>query len=228
MHTDDAKPKGLQSFAGDDGKRRGRRPSKVTSTAPFDLAADDKLMAGLDARGWYRELATRRRRAFVVAYYRPEDWPRMEREFAAGLKPIDDPQEMDRFMCRTEPVAKVETPLDLEVAQFNGRLVLEIDPYCLKKVLFRKIEDFLEAAREQKPKPKPSRHIPFAAWANHRLITLYDLQLKGYDLRRRRQQLAKWLFPEIDNPKARSDKFDRARKSLTKALTVLPTLLAWG
>src|SRR5271166_4063720 len=143
MHTDDAKPKRLQTFAGDDGKRRGRRPSKVTSTAPFDLAADDKLMAGLDPQGWYRELATRQRRAFVVAHYGPEN----------GLeRSNDDPEEMDRLMCRTEPVAKVETPLDLKVAQFNGLLVLEVDPDCLEDVLFQKLKGLLNAARKEKKK----------------------------------------------------------------------------
>ena len=199
---------------------------EVTSSAPFDLAADDKLMAGLDPHGWYRELATRQRRAFVVAHYGPENSLERSNQSAAGLRPIDDPEEMDRLMCRTEPVAKVETPLDLKVAQFNGRLVLEVDPDCLKGVLFQKIEDFLEAAREEKR--KPSRHISFEAWANLRILTRYDLHLKGYDLKRRRKQLAKWLFPEIDNPKARSDKYDRARKSLKDALAALPTLRAWG
>jgi integrase len=57
--TDYAKPKRLQAFAGGDRKRRGRRPSKLTSTAPFDLAANDRLMASLDPQGWYRALATR-------------------------------------------------------------------------------------------------------------------------------------------------------------------------
>jgi hypothetical protein len=217
MHIDDATPKRLQTFVGDDGKRRGRRPSKVSSTAPFDLAADDKLMAGLDPQGWYRELATRERRAFIVAHSGSEN----------GLeRSSDDPQEMDRLMCRTEPVAKVETPLDLKVAQHNGRLVLEVDPDCLKSVLSHKIEDFLEAAREEKR--KPSRHIPFEAWSSHRILTLYDLQFKGYDLGRRRKQLAKWLFPDIAKPKARGDKYDRARELLTEALAALRTLRAWG
>src|SRR5271165_4332158 len=271
MHTDDTKPKRLQTFAGDDGKRRGRRPSKVASTAPFDLAADDKLMAGLDPQGWYRELATRQRRAFVVAHYGPEN----------GLeRSNDDPEEMDRLMCRTEPVAKVETPLDLKVAQFNGRLVLEVDPDCLEDVLFQKIkgllkdarkekiedllnaarkekkkieywltdahtdpaelanllkekekieeeiEDLLEAAREEKR--KPNRHISFEAWANHRILSLYDLVLMGYDLEGQRKQLAKWLFPEIADQKTRGDKYDRARELLAEALAALKTLRAWA
>jgi hypothetical protein len=183
-------------------------------------------MADLDARGWYHELEARERRRFLAAHCRPEDWPWLKEEFAAGFKPIDDPQEMDRLMCRTEPVAKVETPLHLEVAQFNNRLVLEIDPMCLKDVLFKKIEDFLQAARKQKQ--RPSRHIPSEAWRNHRLLTLHSLQLAGYDLRRSRKQLAEWLFPEIANPKARGDKYDRACKLLTAALAALPTLRTWA
>jgi hypothetical protein len=172
----------------------------VTSAAPFDLAADDKLMASLDPQGWYRELATRQRRAHIRKHYDPENWSQLGTEFAAGFKPVDDPQEMDRLMCRTDLVAKVETPQDLAAAQINGRLVLEIDPDCLKGVLFQKIKDFLETAREEKR--KPSRHISFEAWSHHRIITMYDLQLKGHDLRRRRKQLAKWLFPEISLQRA--------------------------
>ena len=129
-------------------------------------------------------------------------------------------------MCRNEPVAKVETLLDLEVAQFNGRLVLEIDPKCLNDELIQGVEDFLEAAREDKR--RPSWHISFDAWSNHRIIPLYDLQLKGHDLGRWRKQLAKWLFPEIADEKARGDKYDRARELLTEALDALPTLRAWG
>jgi hypothetical protein len=224
MHTDDAKPKRLQTFVGDDRKRCGRRPSKVTSTAPFDLAADDKLMAGLDAKGWYRELAKRKRRAFVAAHYGPEYDLERSNQSTAELQPIDDPEEMDRFMCRTEPVAKVETPLALKVAQFNGRLVLEVDPGCLDDVLFQKIKDLLKAVRAR----KPNRHISPKAWANHRIISLYDLQLAGYDLKRRRQRLAKWLFPGIANAKARGDKYDRACEKLAEALAALSTLRAWA
>src|SRR5271165_4347652 len=270
----------MQTFTGDDGKRRGRRPLKVASAAPFDLAADDKLMAGLDPQGWYRELATRQRRSDIRKHYKPEDWPQLETEFAAGLKPIEDPQEMDRFMCRTEPVAKVETPRDLEVAQFNGRLIVEIDPDCLEDVAFQEIkgllkdkrkeksedllnaarkekkkieywltdahtdpaelanllkekekieeeiEDLLEAAREEKR--KPNRHISFEAWANHRILSLYDLELMGYDLEGQRKQLAKWLFPEIADQKTRGDKYDRARELLAEALAALKTLRAWA
>lgn len=215
MHTDEAKPKPLQSFAGNDGKRRGRRPSKVTGDAPFDLAADDKLMASLDPRGWRRELGTRQRRAFIVEHYGKESLERTS----------DDPQEMDRLMCRDQPVAKVETPEDLNVARFNSRLVLEVDLDCLDDVLFQKIKEFLKVAREEKR--KPSRHISFEAWSSHRILTLYDLQLNGY-LRRGRKQLAKWLFPEIADPKARGDKYDRARELLSEALAALPTLRAWG
>ncbi len=215
-----------QPFAGDDGKRRGRRPSKVTKTAPIDLAAYDKLMERLDGKGWYRELATRQRRAFIDAHCDPQDWPWLKPEFEQGLKPVDDPEEMDRLMCRTEPVAKVETPEHLEVARFNGRLVLEIDPDSLDDVLFPKIEDFLKVARQTKR--KPSRHISFEAWARHRILALYDLQLNGYDLRRKRKQLAEWLFPDIAAEKARGDKYDRARKLLHQAIVALPTLRAWA
>jgi hypothetical protein len=192
------------------------------------LAADDKLTASLDPQGWYREFESRRRLAYIRKHYDHEDWPQLETVFAAGLKPVHDPREMDRLMCRTEPVAKVETPVDLSVALYNGRLVVEIDPSCLDDVLFQKIKNLLKAERQTQVKSKPNRHISLEAWVNHRILSLYDLQLNGYDLSRRRKQLAKWLFPEIANPKARGDKYDRARELLTQALVALPTLRAWG
>src|SRR5260370_23933897 len=107
MQTDDAKPKGVQVIA-KAGRQRGRRPSKVTRPAPFDVATYNKLMAGLGAQGWYRELATRQRRAFIQRHSNPEGWPRLVKAFEDGFKPINDPQKMDSIMCRTESVAKVE------------------------------------------------------------------------------------------------------------------------
>ena len=102
----------------------------------------------------------------------------------------------------TQPVAKVETPEDLNVARFNSRLVLEVDLDCLDDVLFQKIKEFLKVARERRNENRVAAYRS-RPWSSHRILTLYDLQLNGYPLRRGRKQLAKWLFPEIADPKAR-------------------------
>jgi hypothetical protein len=221
----------MMRFAGDDSVRRGRPKTKIDRAPPEGFQTYDDLTKNLDAGGWYLELAGRQRCAFVFAHYKPEDWPRLKPDFEAGYGPIIDPLEMDRVMGRAEPVAKVETPQDLEAAQFNRRLVIDLDPGCLDDVLFPKINDLLKAARREreeekekerererprarastKAKAKPNRHISFEAWANHKILALYDLQLTGYDLMGQRKQLAEWLFPEIADPKARGDKYDRAR-----------------
>jgi hypothetical protein len=99
--------------------------------------------------------------------------------------------------------------------------VLEIDPNCPDEILFEKIATVLKRARN-----KPARRINTKAWAEHRILALYDLRLMGYDLSKDRKQLAAWLFPEINNEKPRGDKFDRANEYLKAAMASLNALRA--
>jgi hypothetical protein len=122
-------------------------------------------------------------------------------------------------MCRTDVVAVCTTSDDLEVAQFNGRLVLEIDPACLDEILFEKIATELKRARNGK-----SRRISTKGWAKHRILALYDLKLRGYHVSKDRKQLSAWLFREINDEKRRGDKYDRAVKYLRAALSSLNKL----
>ena len=145
----------------------------------FSLLTD--LMARLDERGWYRELAKRQRREYFKAT------PRLYK----GRR-IADPEEMDRIMCRTDVVAVCTTSDDLEVAQFNGQLVLEIDPACLDEILFEKIATELKRVRNGK-----SRQISTKGWAKHRILALYDLKLRGYDVSKDRKQLSAWLSERL-------------------------------
>jgi hypothetical protein len=209
----------MMRFAGDDRVRRGRPKTKIDGAPQEGFQTYDDLTKNLDGRGWYRELESLRMR---LEADKLEDWPHLKSDFEAGFRPIIDPLEMDRIMGRAEPVAKVETPQHLKAAQFNRRLVIDLDPRCLDDVLVQKIKDLLKAEREQ----KPTRHTSFEAWANHRILALYDLHLKGYDLDCRKQ-FAGWLFPEIADLKARGDKYDRARKLLAEAVAMLSALRAW-
>jgi hypothetical protein len=128
---------------------------------------------------------------------------------------------MDRLMCRTDVVAECVSTIDLEVARFNGRIVLEIDQNCPNEIIFEKIEAKLNLARAVKP-----RHINPSAWIDHRILALYDLKLCGYNLSKERKQLAIWLFPNIIDQKARGDKYDRARELLDDALSQLDLIRA--
>jgi hypothetical protein len=185
-------------------------------------------MAGLDARGWYRELAKRRRREYLKINLLKN---RTSRRISDKINPsflknrssrsITDPEEMDRIMCRSDVVAVCNTQDDLEVASFNNRLVLEIDPDCPDEILFKKIAAELKRARTGKV-----RRINVKTWAKHRILMLYDLKLMGHEVSKNRKQLAMWMFPEIKNEKRRGDKFDRATEYLAAALHSLNTLRA--
>jgi hypothetical protein len=171
-------------------------------------------MRKLDIRGWYSQLGERQRIEKMGGD--PRDY-----EVDPRAKRLTDPIEMDRFMCRTDVVAECESPEDLEVARFNGRIVVEIDPACPDDLLFKKIKAVLDRARDRKP-----RKINTNAWAEHRILALYDLQLMGYHLSKDRKQLSVWLFPELNDDKARGDKFDRARELLAAALSSLSDMRA--
>lgn len=211
----------LHPFAGDDGERRGRPKAALQRQPPQDFKLNDELMQNLDKQGWGRALADFARREAIDAEFKPEDWKHLKRELDGGFAPVGS-EEMDRLMCRMEPVAIVETEHDLGVALFNGRLVLEFDLACTTDLLCKKLKECLESARKR----KPSGHdINIRAWANHRILALYELKLRGYDLRDDRKQLAKWLFPEIGEVKARGNKYDRARELLEQARSSARMLL---
>lgn len=189
------------------------RPKVEIDPSPKWLSNHVVLMKDLDIRGWYLQLASR------VAYEikrdefaDQENWP---------YRPVTDPEEIDAVMCRTTPVALCQTPQELEVAQFNGRIVLEVDPNCPEALLFQEIVRVLRTVRE-----KPVRQVNTRAWAEHRILAMYDLKLADYDLSAERKQLAAWLFPEIENQKTRGDKYDRAREYLDDAIGSIPTLRA--
>jgi uncharacterized protein (UPF0128 family) len=171
-------------------------------------------MKKLDLQAWYTQLGERKRFEMM------EGDPR-EYEVDSHLRRITDPNKMDRIMCRVDSVAECKNAQDLDVAHYNGRVVLEIDPACPNDTLFKKIKVILEHVRDRSPRKLNTR-----SWAEHRILALYDLKLMGYDLSKERKQLSLWLFPEIEDEKARGDKYDRATELLASALNALPTLRA--
>jgi hypothetical protein len=179
-------------------------------------------MSRLDARGWYRELAKRQRREYLKSTPRVYIKGAIPRSYKdRSFRRIANPEEMDQIMCRTDVVAVCETQNDLEVAHFNRRLVLEIDPACPDEILFKEIATLLKRVRHGK-----ARRINTKAWGAHRILALYDFKLLGYDFSKERKQLAAWLFPEINDDKQRGDKFDRAIEYLEAALSSLNTIRA--
>jgi hypothetical protein len=191
----------------------GRPKTEIDSNPPKGFSRHLGLMKRLDTKGWYRQLEERRQYERTNSDPRDPDEPQLRR--------VTDPNELDHLMCRSDVVAECKTKDDLEVAHFNGRLVLEIDPDCPDEILFEKIATLLKRVRNGK-----ARRIKTKAWAAHRILALYDLKLMGYDFSKERKQLAAWLFPEINDGKQRGDKFDRAIKYLKAALSSLNTVRA--
>ena len=197
--------------------RPGRPPTKIKANPPKGFERHDELMRSLDGRGWYRELAKRQRETALL------DGPLNERyreRDDLSLEPIEDPEEMDRLMCRTEPVAECRDAYDLKIARRNGRLVIEIDVMAHDDFLIEEVKRLIKIRRgEQKP-----RRIYLNAWVNHRILALYDLKNMQYNLCKQRKQLAWWMFPEIKDDNARGDKYDRACELLDEALSSLSLL----
>lgn len=189
----------------------GRPKVLIDHSPPKDFSRLDALMLRLDDRGWYHELAKRLRREALIAN------PVSHGEG----QPIRDPFEMDRAMCRTNSVAECKDETDLEVARFNKRIVVEIDPNCPDNLLFKQITTILHQTRKRHARQINTKH-----WVEHRILVLYDLELMGYDRSKNRKQLAQWLFPKISSQKAQGEKFDRAKQYLDEAKDLLPTLRA--
>jgi hypothetical protein len=194
----------------------GRPKTETDATPPTGFSLHEELMKTLDDRGWYRELG---RRSQLEKHQgdphaigpRKPDYP--------GLEPVTDPEELDRLMCRTGVVAECNTQADLRIAKFNGRVVVEIDPACSNEILFDEIAALLDQIVSR-------RRRNTKAWKKHRILSLYDLKILGYDLSSERKQLARWIFPEIDDETKRGSKFDRAKEHLETAVTSLSVLRA--
>jgi hypothetical protein len=202
-----------------DGTTAGRPSIEISETPPegFCASCHDNLMRSLDARGWWRELATRLRQAEIGARYDDDDLAEMKRE---GWPPVADPAEMDRLMCRDEPIAVVRNEMDLKIAELNSRLVVEIDTDAHNDVLIRVLKAMFDVKRGQ----TTPRRQSFKPWADHRILSLLELKLSGHDPDNHRKQLACWLFPEIKDEIARGHKFDDACDHLDRALASLGLL----
>ncbi|TLG72786.1 hypothetical protein [Methylocystis sp. B8] len=206
-------------FVGDDGARRGRPAIETVAATPNGFEHYDELMQGLNAYGWYKEIAARLRREVIAQRYSDEELRGWKEQ---GLAPYEDPTDIDRFMYRTEPVAVVRDAKDLRIANCNDRLVVEIDVNVHDDVLIRSLKAVIDGRRAQRP-----RRSRFSAWTDHRILALFDLRLMGYNLDGERTQLALWLFPEIENAEVRGRKFDRARGYLDDAIASQDSLRAY-
>jgi hypothetical protein len=198
-------------YVAEDG-RPGRPKTETDTKPPPGFSLHIALMEKLDPRGWYRQLAERR------LYESMEGDPRDD---YFQLRQVTDPDELDRLMCRTDVLAECRSLEDLKIAQFNGHMVVEINPACPNDIVFDRLATLLDRVRSQNV-----RRINTKAWKEHRILALYDLKLSGYDLSLERKQLALWLFPEIGDEKARGDRFDRAKELLEVALGSLEVLRA--
>jgi len=195
----------------------GREATEIDLTPPKGFCLHKELMDNLDLTGWYGQLAHRHEQDKLGW----DGTPMYEFSEFGLCKPLLDPQKIDHMMCRDEIVRECKTNVELEIAQHNNRIVLSIDPACPDAILYSEIMKAIKTIKD-----RIIRSINTTAWTEHRILALYDLKLMGYDLSNERKQLAAWLFPEIQKPKARGDKFDKAKKYLDGAISSLDIMRA--
>jgi hypothetical protein len=201
----------------------GRPETAIEQSPPRGFYHYDGLMAQLDARGFLRALEKR---------LGEHDWQnrRDEWEFmTCDGKPPTDPDEINRFLCRPAAVSIVENTDDAAHYLKLKMILIAVDPNTPN--LASRLKEQARAIRKRHPlSPRKRKGRPSGLednfgiddqdlnqWRNHRIISLLDLILMGFDPSKERKQLAFWLFPEIEDQDARGKKFDNARKHLDQA-----------
>jgi hypothetical protein len=145
-------------------------------------------------------------------------------------RPMTDPEAINKFLCRPQPVSQIGSIEDAEHALRLGMILIAVDRNTpnLKERLYEEAK----AIRKKYPLPinnqrghpgDPADVGGFDAgkvrqWRAHRIISLHELLLKGYDLHKDRKQLAAWMFPEQKDQRKRGLKLDRSAELLNEAL----------
>jgi len=208
------------------------RPEVWVSPDPpqgFSLHGADEFAASLDLRGFLNEVV---RRESIHEFRQNQGWAAEAaaeflggeaREFAPALTTAD---EINRFLVRPEAVCIVGTEDAARHALHLGMILIAVDPNVPD--LAARLEQTAKAIRQSHPVPAarpPGRQAKTGdidgfhegdvrQWRDHRILALLDLVLVGHDPRSERKQLAAWLFPEIEDLRARGKKLDHAIKLL--------------
>jgi hypothetical protein len=147
-----------------------------------------------------------------------------------NFEPLSDLDEINRFLCRPPPVGQIESVEGAKDALSAGMVLVAVDPHTpdLEKRLAveaKKVrQKYPLAGKRSRGRPNKSGDSAglgaeaLKQWRAHRIIELHELRLAGYDPRKKRKQVAAWLFPEQKNQRRRGEMLDRAVKLLDAAL----------
>jgi hypothetical protein len=216
-----------RSYYKEPGSVYGRPKTKI-ERPPKDFKSHDKER-DWDLRRFMRELVKRE----VDHSWNTErqEWNESPAFKKAPLEgaPLSDLDEINAFLCRPSAIVGVKSASDADHALTLGMVLFAIDPNVPNlrgqlAALARKIrEQHPPAVGLRRGKPSKIDNAPISnsrlsEWREHRIVALHELRLAGHDLRKKRKQVAYWMFPEIEEEKPRAAKLDRAVMLLDDAL----------
>jgi hypothetical protein len=204
----------------------GRPKTRILKKRPDFFRTYDEEMKSWDARRFLRKLMIRQgNHDYALRRHEWEDEP----PYVRGL-PMTDPDAINKFLCRLPPVSRIGSIDDAQHALRLGMILIAIDRNTPN--LKKRLDEEAKTIRKEHPLPvnkqrgrprEPVDVVGFDAgkvrqWRAHRIISLHELLLKGYDLHRDRKQLAAWMFPEQKDQRKRGLLLDRSAKLLHEAL----------
>jgi hypothetical protein len=185
-------------------------------------------MKGWGTRQFLKELIRRE-----IGY----NWERQRSEWEdkpphvpRGLVPVTDLDEINTFFCRLPPVSQITSKEGAIHALGSGLILIAVDPHTpnLREKLHieaKKIRaKYPLPIKKKRGRPTDSANIAgidankLEQWRAHRIVALHELGLRESDPKQGRKQIAKWMFPEIKDPRKRGQKLDRAVELLDEAL----------
>jgi hypothetical protein len=204
----------------------GRPNAKIATTPPDFFRNYDEEMKRWDARRFLRELMVRQgKHDWELGRAEWEDQP----PYVRGI-PMTDPDEINKFLVRPPPVSQIGSIEDAQHALRLGMILIAVDRNTPD--LAQRLNDEAKAIRKMNPLPikkqpgRPSDSTDVAGfgarkieqWRAHRIVSLHELRLKGYDPCKKRKELAAWMFPEHKDQRKRGQMLDRSVELLDEAL----------
>jgi hypothetical protein len=207
------------------------RPKTKIEREPKDFKSYDEEMRDWDPRRFMRELVKREGDHAWKTERREWDESPAFREAPLEGSPPSDPDEINAFLCRPSAISEVTTADDAAHALTLGMVLLAIDPNVpdlrvqLADVARKIRERYPPAVGLRRGRPSKIDNAPVSdskvdEWREHRIVALHELRLAGHDLRKKRKQVACWMFPDITGEKSRAAKLDRAVLLLDDALAL--------
>jgi hypothetical protein len=184
-------------------------------------------MKGWGPREFLRELENRRLRHNEERgrKRRRREWKFLNLSDEAA--PPTDFDEINRFLCRPPAVSQIGSVKEADHALRLNYILIVVDPntpnieqrlIAEAKTIRKKHRLHLKRSPGRPRFSSADTTSPDARkvqqWRDHRIVTLHDLRLNGYDPRKQRKQVAALMFPEIGHGRTRGRKLDQAVKLL--------------